>query len=158
MALLSKPSPDNRYLVEHAQLMCSSYCSLLRRDLVDPNLDAVAAAKALFEAPFVVVSHNAAADPVFNYGNQAALDLFEMSWEEFTRLPSRCSAEPPNREERARLLAAVTTQGFIDDYAGVRIAKTGKRFLIKHVTVWNLIDPQDKYCGQAAVYSHWQML
>jgi hypothetical protein len=82
----------------------------------------------VFEAPFVVVSHGTEADPVLNYGNAAALALWEMSWEELTRTPSRLTAEAPNREERAKLLEAVTRRGFIDDYSGVRISKTGRRF------------------------------
>ena len=52
------------------------------------------------------------ADPVLNYGNRAALALWEMSWEELTRTPSRLTAEAPNREERAKLLEAVTQRGF----------------------------------------------
>ena len=37
--------------------------------------------EALFKAPFVCASHDA--DDVFNYGNQAALSLWGLSWEEF---------------------------------------------------------------------------
>ena len=60
-------------------------------------------------------------------------------WEELTRTPSRLTAEAPNREERARLLETVTRLDFIDDYSGVRISKTGRRFKISRATVWNLI-------------------
>ena len=59
------------------------------------------------EQPFVLVAHGTEADPVLNYGNATALALWEMSWEELTRTPSRLTAEAPNREERARLLATV---------------------------------------------------
>jgi hypothetical protein len=38
-------------------------------------------------------------------------------------------------------------RGFIDDYAGVRIARTGRRFLIQRATVWNLTDDQGQRCG-----------
>ena len=81
-----------------------------------------------------------------------------MSWAELTRTPSRLTAEAPNREERARLLAAVTAQGFIDDYSGIRISKTGRRFRIQQATVWNLLDDQGHYCGQAACFSQWHFL
>lgn len=152
-----EPSADNSYLVEHINLLCHSFQHYLGRDLIDPTLEAVAAAKAIYHAPFVVVSHNTAADPIFNYGNRAALDLFEMTWKEFTALPSRKSAEPPNREERARLLEAVSTQGFIADYSGVRISKSGRRFWIEQVIVWNLI-AQGSNAGQAAVFDQWTYL
>lgn len=81
-----------------------------------------------------------------------------MSWDELTRTPSRLTAEAPNREERARLLAAVTQNGFIDDYSGVRISKTGRRFKISRATVWNLLDANQNYFGQAAMFSEWKFL
>jgi len=115
-------------------------------------------AEKIFHAPFVLVSHGTEADPVLNYGNATALSLWEMSWEELTRTPSRLTAEAPNREERARLLAAVTARGFIDDYSGIRISKTGRRFRIARATVWNLLSEAGKPCGQAAMFSAWEFL
>ena len=112
----------------------------------------------IFHAPFVLVSHGTEADPVLNYGNAAALALWEMSWAELTRTPSRLTAEAPNREERARLLAAVTARGFIDDYSGVRISKTRRRFKISRATVWNLLTEAGKPCGQAAMFGEWEFL
>ena len=79
-----------------------------------------------------------------------------MSWEEFTATPSRYTAAAPNREERARLLAEVTKNRFIDNYSGIRISSTGKRFRIKQATVWNLMDPNGNNAGQAATFSHWE--
>ena len=35
----------------------------------------------MFRVPFTVASHGMEPDPVLNYGNQVALDLWEMSWE-----------------------------------------------------------------------------
>jgi hypothetical protein len=115
-------------------------------------------AEKVFHAPFVLVSHGIEPDPVLNYGNQKALDLWEMSWAELTRTPSRLTAEAPNREERARLLAAVTANGFIDDYSGVRISSSGRRFRIARATVWNLLDGRGIYRGQAAMFWRWEFL
>jgi hypothetical protein len=115
-------------------------------------------AQKVFEAQFVLVSHGTESDPILNYGNAAALMLWEMSWEELTRTPSRLTAEAPNREERARLLAAVTQHGFIDDYSGVRISKTGRRFRIAQATVWNLVAEDGQPCGQAAMFARWEFL
>lgn len=81
-----------------------------------------------------------------------------MSWSEFTRLPSRLSAEATNREERSRLMQRVTQEGFIDDYRGVRISARGRRFEIINATVWNVVDAKGEYRGQAAVFHHWQNL
>lgn len=115
-------------------------------------------AEALFVAPFVLVSHGTQADPVLNYGNRAALALWEMSWAELTRTPSRLTAEPVAREERARLLAQVTRHGHIADYAGVRITKSGRRFRIAQANVWNLRDEAGVHCGQAAMFDQWNYL
>ena len=153
MSTFPEPRAQNSYLAAHINLLCTSLKRLTGRDLIDPHLSDGDAAKAIFEAPFIVVSHDTAADPVFNYANQTALDLFEMTWAEFTSLPSRQSAEPPTQAERAQLLEQVLTQGYVDHYAGIRISKTGRRFRIQNVTVWNLMDNQDCYQGQAAVYA-----
>ena len=72
------------------------------------------------------VQHGTEPDPVFFYGNRLALELFGMDFAAFTRLPSRFSAEPLLREERALLLERVTRDGFIDDYSGIRIAACGR--------------------------------
>lgn len=115
-------------------------------------------AEALWQAPRVIVAHGLENDPVFFYGNQQALAAFEMSFADFTRLPSRYSAEPLAREERARLLARVSRDGFIDDYAGMRISALGKRFRIAQAVVWNLIDAEGICHGQAATFTDWTPL
>lgn len=128
------------------------------RNLVDHKLSDKDRYRSLFEAPFCVVSHNAGHDPVFNYGNKVALELFEMKWVDFINMPSRLSAEQQIREEREHLLARVTEYGFIEDYKGVRISSSGKRFLVEDSIVWNMIDVNGTYRGQAAVIYKWSKL
>jgi hypothetical protein len=65
------------------------------------------------------------------------------------------SAEPLNREERQRLLDAVSKRGYIDDYAGVRVSRTGRRFQIAAATVWNVMDENGQRHGQAATFERW---
>lgn len=153
-----EPCAENLFLADHVMLLLKSYHTLTQQSLIEPGLVPAVTAENLFKAPFVVLSHNQAEDPVFNYGNQTALTLFEMSWDELTQLPSRYSAEPLNREARSRLLETVARQGFIDDYQGVRISKTGRRFYIEQATVWNVVDAQGQYSGQAATFKHWTWL
>jgi hypothetical protein len=131
---------------------------LTGHELFPGAIDEIDLAKKVFEAPFVLVSHGTEPDPVLNYGNRAALDLWEMTWKELTRTSSRLTAESPNRDERARLLEAVTRNGFIDDYSGIRISKNGRRFRIERATVWNLLDERGEHCGQAALFSDWKFL
>jgi hypothetical protein len=133
-------------------LIAESFARLLGRPLVASAGDTVAA---LWSAPQVIVAHDTQADPVFFYGNRLALQVFAMDFAAFTRLPSRYSAEPIERAERARLLARVTRDGFIDDYAGVRIAANGQRFRIEQAVVWNLIDDAGACHGQAATFTRW---
>jgi hypothetical protein len=145
-------------IIAHSQILASSLKQWTGRRLLPGHLPAPELAERLFHAPFVLVAHGTEADPVLNYGNAAALALWEMSWHELTRTPSRLTAEAPDRAERARLLAAVTASGFIDDYSGVRISKTGRRFKIARATVWNLLTEDGRPGGQAAMFSEWQFL
>jgi hypothetical protein len=149
---------QNDSVIAQTQIIARSLKHWTGRELVPENFSAAELAEKVFRAPFVLVSHGTEADPVLNYGNATVLSLWEMSWEELTRTPSRLTAEAPNREERARLLAAVTAQGFIDDYSGIRISKTGRRFRIARATVWNLRTEDGKACGQAAMFSDWEFL
>ncbi len=112
----------------------------------------------LWSAPRVIAAHGTEADPVFFYGNRMALEVFEMDFSSFTQLPSRYSAEPVNRQERARLLERVSRDGFIDDYSGVRISAKGRRFQIAQAVVWNLIDAEGRVHGQAATFDRWRVL
>ncbi|QYR21017.1 MEKHLA domain-containing protein [Paenibacillus sp. sptzw28] len=121
------------------------------QSLLDEPVFAGAPFKQLFHAPFVVLSHGTEGDPILNFG-KAALELWEMSWEAFTRTPSRLTAEPLEREERSNFLKAVSDKGFIDDYTGIRISSSGRRFHIMKATVWNLTDETGTIRGQAATF------
>jgi hypothetical protein len=136
--------------------MVMSYRGLTGRAM--PLAPADDLATALWLAPAAIVAHGTEPDPVFFYGNRLALELFEMDFAAFTRLPSRFSAEPLLRAERARLLGRVSRDGFIDDYSGIRIAASGRRFRIERATVWNLVDAAGRRHGQAAVFEHWTPL
>jgi hypothetical protein len=150
------PPPD--FVAAHAQILARSLKKWTGRELLPGNFSAAEFAEKIFRAPFVVVSHGTETDPILNYGNASALALWEMPWDEFTRTPSRLTAEAPNREERAKLLEAAATRGFIDDYSGVRISKSGRRFKISRATVWNLISEDNRPCGQAAMFDRWEFL
>jgi hypothetical protein len=158
MAIGAPPARENRFLAEHVVLILESLKHWTGRELVNSRHSDVEAAQQVFEAPFPVMSHDTAADPIFNYANRTTLNLFEMTWGEFIALPSRLSAEPVARAERDRLLAAVSAKGFVDDYSGARITKHDRRFLIEQATVWNLVDVDATYRGQAAVFEPWRWL
>jgi hypothetical protein len=146
--------PSEPALSERLRLIVASYQRLTGKPLVDDAPADIASLRdAVWNAPRAIVAHGTETDPVFFYGNRLALQLFEMSFGEFAHLPSRLSAEPLAREERAGLLEKVTQQGYVDNYSGMRVASSGKRFMIADGTVWNLVDEQGHLQGQAAVFA-----
>jgi hypothetical protein len=136
--------------------LCWSYQHWTGLALVEGNMHE--AVDILYHAPFAVVSHGVEADPIFNYANDRAMQLFRMSWDEITSLPSRLSAEAMLRSERANFLARVAKNGYVCDYSGIRIASDGKRFEIKNATVWNVVNSQGVCYGQAAMIADWEFL
>jgi hypothetical protein len=136
-------------------LMTGSYARLVGTPLVPQGKDA---SWLYSQAPFAVVAHNTDADPKFIYANMCAQACFEYSWEEFIGLPSRLSAEAPERAERQALLDAVAKNGFMSGYRGIRVAKSGRRFLIENGVVWELIDENGIGHGAAATFPSWRNL
>lgn len=152
------PCEANRFLADHVSLLCRSYNRWTGKRLVPAELGDVEAARFLFEAPFAVLSHDTADDPLFNYANKKAMELFEMDWQDITALPSRLSAEPVNQEKRLQLLQQVAEHGFVEGYSGIRISGNGRRFMIENTVIWNLIDEGGHEAGQAAMFDRWRFL
>ncbi|MDX2096706.1 MAG: MEKHLA domain-containing protein [Leptolyngbyaceae cyanobacterium bins.59] len=144
-------------IVRHTQFLLHSYHHWTGQWLLTEGTP-TAQAQQLFEAPFVMVSHGTEADPIFNYGNQTALDLWEMTWDRFTSLPSRHSVAPDERADREKLLAEARSQGYVTSYTGVRISTTGRRFYIKDVILYDVLDEHQERIGQAATFPTWEFL
>ena len=138
------PHWDTPALRRHARRLLESHRRWTGRDLLPRSSDDGENAARLAKAPFVVVSHGAETDPVLDYGNDAALALWEMPWGDFVRTPSRFTAEAPDRAERARLLDQVT--------------RHGRRFQIAQATVWNLVGDDGAVVGQAATFDRWEFI
>lgn len=139
----------------YSALLVASFMKRTGRELIAPGDDV---AQRLFEAPFALVSHGTQDDPIFCYGNQKALELFKMSWDEFTSMPSRLSAESEMREAREKLLAEAREKGYVDTYSGVRIAKDGQRFKISDTVLWDVTDDAGARRGMACVICDWEKL
>ncbi len=146
------------WVIEWTQYVLDSYVRLVKQELITREGTPQKEAERLFTSPFVVASHELQDNPILNYGNQAALELWDMDWEQFTQTPSRLTAEPVNREERARMLEQAHTHGYISDYRGIRISRSGKRFLVERATVWNIKKLDGTPLGQAATFSTWTFL
>lgn len=162
--ILSSPSDairqrDRAVIFAHAgdrmQLIIDSYARLTGRPLLPRSK---ADPEGLWNAPFAVIAHSTETDPLFFYGNKTAIELFETDASGLIAMPSRLSAQPINRAERARLFERVAQRGFIDDYAGDRVTASGREFRIERATVWTLFDESDEIHGQAAFFDHWLWL
>jgi hypothetical protein len=136
---------------QHARLILESYERLLGKPLIN-IVPGEGIASQLYEAPIVVLSHGTESDPILNYGNRAALKLWEMDSETFTRTASRHTAEPLIQEDRKRFMQAVNEKGYIGGYSGIRISSSGRRFRIEDAVVWNLTNEAGVYQGQAAAF------
>jgi hypothetical protein len=143
-------SDRHEFLLQHVSLLRAGYLHWTGNHLIDPDLDDEAAVEDLQCAPFALVSHGTEVDPIFNYGNRRALELFEMDSDSFTSLPSRLSAETAYQEKRGKALDEVNRLGYVEGYSGIRIAKSGRHFWIRDTTIWNLVTPDGRFRGQAA--------
>lgn len=144
--------------VKHVQCLLNSYRDLVGKELIERG-DSNQEDYNLIEAEkLVLVSHNGNADPILNYGNPSALQLWELSWEEFVQTPSRKTAEEDLQEKRAEMLEMVQEKGWFSGYEGVRISASGARFLIKNVVIWNVVNSKGEPIGQAATFEEVEYL
>ncbi|MDR6972722.1 MEKHLA domain-containing protein [Leifsonia shinshuensis] len=113
---------------------------------------AVPLGRALQEAPFGLFAHNADADPLFVFANNAAAAEFGYQPAEMIGMPSRLSAAPGiDQEERSRLFRALDEAGYFAGYQGRRVRKDGSVFWIADVTIWNIEDTGHRRIGQGAL-------
>lgn len=147
--------PDSPATRAYARLLADSFARTVGRDLIPGygELDDAALTHVLRDMAAPLVSHGTEPDPIFRYANTAALTLWEMGWDPFTKLPSRQSAEaePDIQGDRARLLRAALEQGWVGDYQGIRISASGRRFMIRDTVLWTVTDAQGTRHGQAAL-------
>lgn len=120
-------------------------------------------AQALFAVECVVLAHDnndPAGDPgpSLIYANRAALRLWRRPWAELVGMPSRLTAEPTARHERARALLRAQRQQAISNYGGIRIDSHGRRFRIDGARVFSLINPAGESGGQAACFGRWHWI
>ena len=124
---------------------------LLDLDCADPATD-------LFSSEMAVLAHDNSRDPRLIYANAIALRLWERSWQEMIGMPSRYTAEEAAREQRASALQRAQNQDAFEGYSGVRVSRTGQRFMINNARIWTLWDDKGHNCGQAAAFSSWPWL
>ncbi len=120
----SQPNAGNHYLDAHVARLLTSFRHWTGKDLIGPSLSPETQARALFYAPFAILSHDTAPDPILNYANQTGLRLFGLNWDELITMPSRLTAQALEQAERAGSFRKCPHEGYIDDYRGIRVTKT----------------------------------
>lgn len=136
-------------LLTHLEIIKYSYTLLTSRDLPLSSNDNLITA--FDKCSFPIASHDNSSEPLFNYANRAALNLFKMTSKQMIGLPSKDSALPIDQDERSLILEQVIKYGFIEHYQGKRVASDQSIFHIQDATVWNLLDHEKKYYGQAVI-------
>lgn len=103
---------------------------------------------------FVLITHGTESDPIFNYGNIAALEAFVRTWEDLRTIPSRQSVVFRSQDEeiRIKLLKTVTDTGFVEGATGIRVRGDDKFMRLVNAVVWNCYDNDGVYIGQAALF------
>ncbi|MGH1351781.1 MAG: MEKHLA domain-containing protein [Methyloligellaceae bacterium] len=136
--------------------ICDSYLQLSGSPILETSCPDLP--EALYNAKFILIAHGTEVDPIFNFANLEAQKLWEMDWNEFTRMPSRLSAPENLRAGRQKLLDQASSGNIITGFNGVRVSRTGKLFEIRDVTLWNVFDSENQPAGQAAKFSPEQVL
>lgn len=145
-------------IIQHSKNLINSYEKYSGNNLIAPQISEMDLARQLYEAPFVLVSHNLEEDPIFNYSNKQAQELWELDWDKFTSMPSRLSAETIERTARREMLNEAQKLGIIKNYNGIRISSKGQKFIIKEAILWNVEDEKGNFLGQAATFSKWEFM
>ncbi len=137
-----------------AAAILDSHRTRVGHDLVPRTGDAQRDERLLFDLDAVVLSHDGGADPCFVYANAAAAALWRMPVSDLIGMPSRLSAPPEHREERASMLADASESGVLRGYSGERVARDGTRFVVVDATLWT-VDGYPERPGQAVVFREW---
>ncbi|MBI4756459.1 MAG: MEKHLA domain-containing protein [Betaproteobacteria bacterium] len=72
----------------------------------------------------------------------------------FRGLAQTTSVQPPRGQGAVRTIHSAGVD--LQPCGGTHLARTGRRFWIEDVTVWNLVDAAGRTHGQAATYRSWR--
>ena len=142
-------TPETLILVSR---LLSSHQRAFHRTLVDCS------GQDLFSSDVAVLAHDNSRDPLLIYANATALRLWERPWEDMIGMPSRYTAEAEARLQRYSALQRAKQGDAFEGYSGVRVSRTGQRFMISNARIWTLWDDKNCNCGQAAAFSSWHRL
>lgn len=148
-----------RTMISHAILLDRSLKRLTGRGIYDRIGVQPSSPKGIYNTVclnerFVLISHGTESNPIYNFGNVAALQAFARSWDDI-KFPSAESVVLRSQDEvlRKELMMKVTKNGFVEGASGIRVRGDGKFIKLVDAIVWNCYDMDDStYVGQAAFF------
>ncbi len=156
---LSLPAETNDYHAGFIARVAQSFHQVTGRSLLnEAGLDPKALGRSAWFGDFALLTHRGDPGAVLNYGNEFALKLWEMDWNSFTATPSADTAPRNASAGRDLLMEKVARQNYVSGYAGERVSRTGRRFLIENATVWRLLDDRGGSFGMAAFFRRFRYL
>lgn len=140
--------------IQVVRVLLDSYAVRTGAELIERSGDDGEDARRLDVLDAVVLAHDGASDPVFTYANAAAARLWCTTVDDLIGMPSRLSAAPEHRDERALALGRALRRGVVRDYSGVRRARDGSLFVVRAATLWTFVGAP----GQAATFTDWEAM
>ncbi len=150
---MQQPAPENDWQSPFVAALVASFDRATGGDLVsEAGLDPAALGRSAWDGNFALLSHGN--DAILTYANRFALGLWEMDWPTMLVTPSRETApQGEDRDTRAALMDEVARNGFIRNYTGRRVSRSGRLFLIERATVWTMTDEKGARFGTGAFFS-----
>lgn len=160
-------SDDGRDILTHIRWVDASLRKWTGRGVVERmgllNTNIVVEDNSVYETiyndnRYVLITHGTEVDPIYNFGNRAALTAFWRSWDNLVELPSAQSVVLQSQDEvrRKELMRQVTEQNYVDDATGIRIRDDGTFLRLVDAVVWNCINDEGIAIGQAAFFDREQ--
>jgi hypothetical protein len=148
---MDQPSPANDFQTGFVTRVVESFARVTGGDLVrEAGLDPALLGRSAWDGGFALLTHDTNA--ILTYANRFALDLWAMEWAAMQATPSAETAPQEDRAARAALLDEVARRGFIRNYTGRRVSRSGHFFRIENATVWTLTDEKGAGFGTGAFF------
>ncbi len=112
----------------------------------------------LFALSQPVIAHDSSQDPLLNYINATALQIWHRRWKEMIDMPSKLTAPIEEQKHRAIALSQAQNKSSVEGYRGVRINSRQQKFQINNARIWTIWNDEGTACGQAATFTSWWLI
>jgi hypothetical protein len=137
-----------------------SHKKYLARPLLEPEPSEEQRAAAIWEAPFVLMVHDDSEACLLEYGNRAAMALFEMEYLDFFGTSSFALVHPDAEVQQEWIWSLRDAEERFEKYVVVPrlrlMAASGRALVARDALVFRVDSLEDEPIGQAVVFSKWQ--